>query len=126
MNINKTIANVKRSKAHTAWNRGVKVYALSLLKNLKANYSGRDLVNVDTLKKALLNGADNWQQYSYSGHALTFDYDIGQILCSPSDFKRFGLKKRRDISSETWLDIQTMALYAAYLTICECGNFFKR
>lgn len=126
MNINKTIANVKRSKAHTAWKRGVKVYALSLLSNLKANYSGRDLVDVDTLKKALLNGADNWQQYSYSGHALTFDYDIGQILCSPSDFKRFGLKKRKTISSETWLNIQVMALWEAYRLIYRNGGFLKR
>lgn len=124
MNINQTITKVKREKAHTAWKGGVKAYALSMLEDLKANYSGRDIVDIDTLKKALLNGNESWQEYSYSGHALNSDYDIGKILCSPSDFKRFRLEKRRFNSSNAWLNIQTMALYEAYLMICKSGNFF--
>lgn len=35
MNINKVIAAVKREKCRSAWSKGVKIYALSLLEDLK-------------------------------------------------------------------------------------------
>lgn len=49
MNINQVIASVKREKVRSAWSKGVKVYALSLLEDLKDNYSGRDIVNYNIL-----------------------------------------------------------------------------
>lgn len=117
MNINKTIANVKREKTRSAWSRGVKIYALSLLEDLKDNYSGRDIVNYNLLEKALLNGASSRQQYSDGGCALIYDYDIAKTLCSPSEFKRCREGERMPNSRENWLDVQARALVQAYRMI---------
>lgn len=123
MNINKVIANVKREKVRSAWSKGVKVYALLLLEDLKENYSGRDIVNYNILQKALLNGAADWQQYSNGGLALIYDYDIAKTLCSPSEFKRCREGERMPNSRENWLDVQSRALYQAYRMIRRNCNF---
>lgn len=123
MNINKTIAAVKREKVRSAWNKGVKTYALSLLEDLKHNYSGLDIVNRNILKKALLNGVNDWQQYSDGGCALIYDYDIAKTLCSPSEFKRCREGERMPNSRENWLDVQARALCQAYRMICRNTKF---
>ena len=123
MNINKTIASVKREKCRSAWSRGVKVYALLLLEDLKENYSGRDICNRNLLKSALLNGAMDWEQFSYGGCALIYDYDIAKTLCSPSEFKRCQEGERMPNSREKWLDVQARALYQAYRMICRNTTF---
>ncbi|HZK45919.1 MAG TPA: hypothetical protein VFD34_06795, partial [Clostridia bacterium] len=61
----------------------------------------------------LLNGADNWNQYSYGGSALIYDGDIAERLCSPSEYKRSREGERRPNSREEWLDVQARALNQA-------------
>ena len=117
MNINKTIANVKRERVRSAWDRGVKVYALSLLEDLKDNYSGRDIVNYTLLEKALLNGASSWQQYSDGGCALIYDGDIAKTLCTPTELKRTRNGELMPNSRKNWLDVQARALLQAYRMI---------
>ena len=117
MNINQVIANVKREKVRSAWSKGVKVYALSLLEELKDNYNGRDIVNYNLLEKALLNGASSWQQYSDGGCALIYDHDIAKTLCNPTEFKRCKGGELPPNSRENWLDVQARALFQAYRMI---------
>ena len=50
----------------SAWARGVHAYAVELVESLE---DGADLCTDEILWKSLLNGADNWRQYSEGGAA---------------------------------------------------------
>ena len=41
----------------------------------------KSVSNRKELEKILLNGAENWNQYSYGGCALIYDTDIAVTLC---------------------------------------------
>lgn len=117
-----TIRNLRESIENTptrsAWDNGAKMYALELLESLEEGINGgyidpADLENPALLKKALLNGAADWNQYSWGGCSLIYDGDIAERLCTPSELKR---KRGGDLqpnSRETWLDVQARALYRA-------------
>ena len=81
-----TIRNAITSRrARSAWDKGVNLYALELLDNL------RDLPAAESrqeIKKALLNGASDWSEYSYGGCSLIYNGYIAERLCSPSEFRR--------------------------------------
>ena len=98
----------------SAWARGVKAYALELVENLD---DSADLCNEVMLQKALLNGADNWQQYSVGGCALVYDADIAERLCPPSELRRNKWGMRAPNGRETWLDCQSRALWQAHRLI---------
>nr|DAP26633.1 MAG TPA: hypothetical protein [Bacteriophage sp.] len=61
----------------------------------------------------MLNGAQDWEQYSWGGSALIYDYDIAERLCCPSELKKTRNGERRPNSREEWLDVQARALYQA-------------
>lgn len=102
----------------SAWNKGVNKYALELLDSVDAAArNGKQLNTLSEWENALLNGAENWKEYSYFGNALICDEDIAKRLCTPSELK---LKRNGELnpnSRETWLDVQSRALYQAYLRI---------
>ena len=91
----------------SAWSRGVHAYAVELVESLAES---DDLSNETLLRKALLNGADDWQQYSEGGCALINDSDIAERVCSPSELKRCKGGERQPNSRETWLECQARAL----------------
>ena len=94
----------------SAWSRAVHAYAVELVESLD---SAADLSNENMLRKALLNGADDWQQYSEGGCALVYDEDIAERLCSAYELKRCKGGERQPNASETWLDCQARALAQA-------------
>ena len=100
---------IKNSPARSAWSRGVKEYALELIEELP------DDSQVDW--KTLLNGADDWQQYSWAACSFIYDQDIAERLCSPSEYRRSRGGERRPNARETWLDVQARALYQAAVLI---------
>ena len=102
------VAAVKPGRS--AWARGVQAYAVELVENLD---DSADLANERLLEKALLNGADNWRQYSEGGAALIYDADIAERLCSPSELKRCKGGDRQPNARENWLDCQARALAQA-------------
>ena len=118
LNIEKIRETIENKPVHSARNRGVKSYAVDLLNELTENIQGgyidpEDLYSPALLKKALLNGAADWAQYSWGGCSLIYDGDIAERLCTPSELKR---KRGGDLqpnSRETWLDVQARALYQA-------------
>ena len=61
----------------------------------------------------MLNGARDWNAYSWGGSALIYDGDIAERLCTPSELKRTRHGERRPNSREEWLDTQARALYQA-------------
>ena len=102
----------------SAWRRGVTVYALELLEELKEGVnrgyiSTDDLNTLTDFSRALLNGARNWSDYSYGGCSLIYNCDIAARLCCPSELKKTREGERRPNSREEWLDVQARALAQA-------------
>ena len=98
----------------SAWDRGVKAYAVELVESLD---DSADLANEVMLQKALLNGAQSWAQYSEGGAALCYDADIAERLCPPSELKRNKWGMRAPNGWENWLDVQARALWQAHKVI---------
>ena len=121
MKINvKAIENaIEARTTRSAWSKGVNCYALDLLDNI------RDLNEVETRKEletALLNGARDWDEYSYGGCSLIYDGEIAARLCSPSEFRRTRGGEWRPNRRESWLGVQARALYQAFRLICRAAE----
>ena len=117
------IENVRKEldgmKQRSAWNRGVNEYAQGFVDDLEewmenGYVSLEDIQNTNRLEEILLNGADNWSHYSWSGCSLCYNYQIAERLCSPSELKKTHNGMRDPNSQETWLDTQARALAQAY------------
>ncbi len=122
MTINKIREAIEAKTARSAWSRGVKLYAYDLLDTLDeaiigGYFSEEDLSSTKLVARAMLNGADNWVQYSWGGCALCYDSDIAFRLCAPYELKKTANGTRRPNSREQWLDVQARALYQAELAI---------
>ena len=64
----------------------------------------------------MLNGAQDWKQYSWGGSSLIYDSDIAQQLCAPWELKKTDNGRKAPNKNEQWLDVQARALFqAAYL-----------
>lgn len=96
----------------SAWGRGVTEYAAELIEDIK-DIDPDMLVNASLVKKALLNGADSWSQYSWGGCSLIYNSDIAERLCTPSELKRTRGGEWRPNRNEEWLDTQARALNQA-------------
>ena len=111
---------VENEKTRGAWDNGKKEYALELLESLeeRSRYEGREPESERELKDWLLNGASDWQQYSWGGCSLIYNGDIAERLCSPSELKKTRNGERKPNRSEEWLDTQARALFQAANMIC--------
>jgi len=96
-------AAIEAIKTRGAWGAAVKTYALELLEDMEGEFSAAKL----------LNGAENWNAYSYGGGALIYDTDIAERVCSPSELKRKKGGELAPNSRESWLDCQARALSQA-------------
>ena len=114
--IAKIAAELETRKDRSAWNKGVTLYAWDLLDEIqeRTNYEHKEPENAAELKEYALNGAENWEQYSWGGSALIYNGDIADRLCSPSELKKTRNGERRPNSREEWLDTQARALFQAY------------
>ena len=95
---------LEKERARSAWKAGVIKYAFDILDNID---------DVEVTEKILLNGADNWKQYSEGGCALIYNVDICHRLCTPSEIKKTRNGERRPNKQENWLDTQARALFQA-------------
>lgn len=107
--------NLNSRDDRSAWDRGVNAYALELVEELRqrAAYEGRNPEPGKECREWMLNGAQNWEQYSWGGSTLIYDGDIAERLCCPSELKKNRNGERRPNSREEWLDVQARALYQA-------------
>ena len=103
----------------SAWKRGVKEYTDELLDNLeeKAQYYERLPKDENELESWLLKSAINWGDYSYRGYSLKSNRQIAERLCTPSELKKNDGGRLEPNSQESWLDVQTRALYQACVRI---------
>ena len=98
------------------WNQGVQDYVEELIFELEDN-------GLEPTIKNMLNGARNWNEYSYGGSSLIDDMDIAERLATPSEIES---RTRKDGSfnqmanrNETWLDVQARALHQASVKAME-------
>lgn len=125
----KTIEELRKEletrNERSAWNNGVNEYALELLENLEEyrDYNKTDKhVHPLELESELLNGAENWSDYSWGGSSLIYNYDIAKRLCTPSELKKTRNGERRPNGREKWLDVQARALFQAYKRIIDISR----
>ena len=104
--INQLREAIKNSPARSAWSKGVKLYALELIKELPAI---QEFYGSPADQKTLLDGADDWKQFSWYGCSLIYDEDIAERLCNPN-------------AKEKWLDVQARALYQAAALILDLAK----
>lgn len=107
--------------SRSAFGRGVIEYAKELCEDLVNGIKGgyvkcSHLEDFIYLNKVLLNGAENWEQYSYGGCSLISDYEIAKRICSPSEFKKTREGEWR-LKGLEWLDWQAKALGRASLLV---------
>lgn len=105
----------KKNFNRSAWDRAVNIYACELLDNMDIE----NISNVAELKKAALNGAENFKKYSYGGCSLISNFDIARRCCTPSEFKRTKEGQWNPNRRENWLDVQARALNQAYHRIAD-------
>ena len=120
MTINDIRQHIENDKTRnrSAWGRGVTAYASDFLDQLQEAQEGGyfDLSRIlepHYLRTACLNGATDWQEYSWGGSALIYNGDIAERLCTPSELKKTRNGERRPNSREEWLDVQARALRQA-------------
>lgn len=100
--INEIRKSINEERARSAWDKGVKVYAIELLNDLEEY---RDYNNADyyihplEVETELLNGASDWKYFSYGASSLIYDCDIAKRLCNPTELKktRNGEKKSEQL-----------------------------
>jgi len=111
--LNELITN---RKIKSAWARATKKYALELLESIDEN-EDFEFYGSPADRKMLLNGADNWHQYSEGGSSLIYDFDIAERVCTPSELKKTKGGLNNPNSKETWLEVQARCLYQASILI---------
>ena len=122
-NLTANVEKVNEKNARSYWKRGVNEYALELLDNLKyMTDNGNIPTTWQELKKALLNGADNWQHFSEVGCSLIYNDDIAKRLCTPSELKRTDNGRKEPNARENWIDYQARALFQASNRINKAFN----
>lgn len=117
-----TMAQIKnelqKEIGRSAWRRGVLSYAWELIDNVEQHYNyiglrEHDVISIRELKDYTLNGADNWDDYSWGGCSFIYDTDIAKMLCNPTELKKTDNGRRRPNKDEQWLDVQARALKQA-------------
>lgn len=122
MRIEELIKAIESNKTKSAWDKAVNEYAIELLEQLNKD---DDFTGAAEDKKALLNGADTWSQFSYGGSSLIYDGDIAERTCSPSEYKKCKEGERNPNKNESWLDVQARALSQASNRIVRTAKFSK-
>lgn len=118
-----------RAMNRSAWGRGVVMYAQEMVDHFETeyNYGLKDFTpSVKNLEKVLLNGAENWHEYSWGGSSLIYDCDIAKRLCSPSELKKTKGGLNRPNGREDWLDVQERALRQAFRALWHRCNWFDQ
>ena len=116
------LQKVESVKVRSAWNNGVKTYAVELLDDAASNRECEEFASLQELKEVILNGASDWMQYSEGGCALVYNQYIAERLCTPSELKRTKNGLNNPNSRENWVQCQARALFQAWELIKRTYN----
>lgn len=111
---------IENMKTRSAWERGVKEYALELLESMEERATWDDLypVTFTQRKQWMLDGAADWSMYSWGGCSLIYDRQIAERLCNNTELKRTDYGRKDPNKHERWLDTQARALGQACTIVC--------
>ena len=115
----KLIDKVNTLKRRSKFGKGVKLYMLDILQNLKE--TKKDTLNY--CEYYAFNGAEDAQTASIGGNFLVNDIDIMERLLTKSEFKRY--ERSYIYHGQTWLGLQTYAIYLAYKELYRMIKEFK-
>ena len=115
---------INKKHMRGAWARGVQQYAVELATNVGEVVSDWSQYSWYQLETIALNGATDWSQFSEGGCALIFDADICERLCPPSEVKRKRHGELEPNAHETWIDVQTRALFQAWSYVEFVGHYY--
>ena len=116
---------------HSHYRKGVLTIAMMMLEPIVSSKPDSPLpTSWDVLKDDLLNGADDFYHYAYTGNPYAYDEDIAKLLLPPSVFKLWngghyvpGHQKTQDM---TFLDMQYFAVCRAFHTIDQACELVKK
>lgn len=109
MNKQELLKAVENKKTTSTWDKAISLYAYELIEEIE-----QEEITLDDIKNGLLlNGANNWEQFSYSGCSLVCNYDIAKRLSTLSAFKKSKEGQYNPNKYENWLDCQARALRQA-------------
>lgn len=113
--LQKANKDLMEKKDRSCWKRGVNVYALELMNYLmdEIDYFDGNIFNRQEVYLFLLNGAKDWEEYSYGGCSLIYDAEIAGRLCNQTELKRTKGGEYSPFRGGTWLDVQARALEQA-------------
>ena len=117
------LKKIEDRAARSAWDKGVKLYAYEIVEGLEVADDAELIKGENISKEILLNGADDWNKYSWGGSSLIYDCDIAERLCTPSELKKTKGGERRPNIREEWLDVQARALNQACRIILGAVRF---
>lgn len=110
---------VNALKRRSKFGKGVKLYMLDILENLKE--TEKDTLNY--CEYNAFNGLDDAQTASISGNFLVNDIDIMNRLLTKSELKRY--ENSYIYHGQTWLELQAYAIYLAYKELYRMIKEFK-
>lgn len=112
-----------RPRARSYWGRAVAKTAAELVTETASGYNTDKLpADPAELEKMLLNGATDWNHFSWGGCWHCYDSDIAAAFCSPSELKKTDNGNRRPNAREEWLDVQARALRQAAILVKDAAR----
>lgn len=120
VNIQAVVNEVSNTKPCSAWNKGVKAYALDMLERFEGwrrwnEENGESVPELDEV--TALNGASDWRAWSYGGCGLVYNAYIAERLCTPSELRKLDGGARVPVGAATWCDIEARAAVQAWRMI---------
>lgn len=121
-NIQAIIKAIEARKERSAWGKGVKAYALDILASFEESRqwceaNGESVPELDEV--TALNGAKDWDAWSYGGLGLVYNAYIAERLCTPSELKKLHGGAIVPAGAATWCDIEARAARQAWRMIAE-------
>lgn len=119
--VNEIMREIKAGpKGRSQWERGVRMYAIDLLEDVKDWKGGSFEMTRANADEVMLCGARDWLRFSEGAWSLIYSEDIAKRLCPPAEFKRFKARNFPDPNPrEGWIQVQARALYQAARLIKE-------
>lgn len=122
MNIRELKNELEEEQKHArgVYQKAICQYAFELVDNIADNYKTtaeelEHLESITNLKERALNGASDWEQYSWGGSSLCYNYDILTRLFCPSLVNKY--QYTDTIRGRHLLDYQASALSKAFSKI---------
>jgi len=126
INVLDIMIQINKEKPRSAWNQGVKLYAMEILSKIREE--GHECLTFDENGKlrlqswtiySLSKGFDHWVDMSKGCTFLVYDRDIAIRLCTGSELQKTKWGERNPSKRETWIECQGRALYQARNLICD-------